>query len=127
MNEDYEYRRAKKRVKAKKGFFYHLASYVIVIGFLFCLNIVTSPFEMWWIFPALGWGVGLAFHYLGVFGFPFLNIGGAEWEEREIEKELRKKQRGRQNLLDKRPTSLEIREELELKELDKRYNDKDFV
>jgi len=124
MNEDYEYRRARKRVKAKKGFFYHLASYAIVIGFLFCLNIVTSPFEMWWIFPALGWGVGLAFHYLGVFGLPFLNIGSAEWEEKEMEKEMRKRE---QNLPKPRSTSLEIREELELKELEKRYDDKDFV
>lgn len=127
MNEDYEYRRARKKVKAKKGFFYHLASYAIVIGFLFCLNLVTSPFDMWWIFPAMGWGVGLAFHYLGVFGFPFLNIGSEEWEEKEMEKELRKTRRHRQNLLETRSTSLETPEELELKELQKRYDDKDFV
>ncbi|MFT5747349.1 MAG: hypothetical protein ACI9XO_004294 [Paraglaciecola sp.] len=127
MNEDYEYRRAKKRVQAKKGFFYHLASYIIVIGFLFCLNLMVSPYTMWFIFPALSWGVGLAFHYLGVFGFPFLNIGSKEWEEQEMDKEMRKTQRDSQNLLDTRSTSLETREGLELKELEKRYDDKDFV
>ena len=44
-----------------------------------------------------------------------------------MEKELRKRGRGRQNLLDTRPTSLEVQDELELKELSKRYDDKDFV
>ena len=127
MNEDFEFRRAKKRVRAKKGFFYHLASYAIIIGFLFLINMVTGPSDVWFIFPALGWGVGLAFHYIGVFGVPFFNFGSAEWEEKELEKELQKQQTRPQNLLETRPTSLKITDELELKEMQKRYDENDFV
>lgn len=127
MNPDYEYKRAQKRVKAKKGFFYHLASYMIIIGFLFLLNMVTTPFDIWFIFPGMAWAVGLAFHYVGVFGLPFVNFNSLEWEERELQKELRKRQVRPNNLLETRSTSLEVVEELELKEYQKRYNESDFV
>jgi len=44
-----------------KGFLAHLGPYVIVIGFLAFINLLTSSYP-WFIWPALGWGVGLAFH-----------------------------------------------------------------
>ena len=127
MNPEFEYRQARKRVKKKKGFYKHLTAYMIVIGFLFAINMLTDPFDWWFYFPALGWGVGLAFHYVGVFGLPGLQFSQPEWEDREMEKELRKARRLRQPLLDQADDSEPLPDELELKELRKNYNDGDFV
>jgi hypothetical protein len=43
----------------------HLNIYCIVIGFLFLLNIFTSGLDdIWFIYPALAWGIGLAIHFV---------------------------------------------------------------
>lgn len=78
--------KARKRIKAKKGFFAHLVSYVSVIGFLFMINMLTSPEFWWFLFPAGGWGIGLASHYFAVFGI--MGVGSRKWEERELAKEI---------------------------------------
>ncbi len=55
---------AKKRV----GFKSHFLSFVIIIPFLWLLWYLTSPNSyMWPLWPTLGWAVGLAFHYAGVY------------------------------------------------------------
>ena len=43
------------------NFFKHLSSYVIVIGMLAVINFITDSSYWWFLWPALGWGVGLAF------------------------------------------------------------------
>jgi hypothetical protein len=48
-----------------KGFLAHLGPYVIVIGMLAVINLLTSDYP-WVIWPALGWGVGLAFHLMAI-------------------------------------------------------------
>lgn len=48
-----------------KGFLAHLGPYVIVIGMLGLINWMTSDYP-WFLFPALGWGVGLAFHLMSI-------------------------------------------------------------
>jgi hypothetical protein len=76
-------------VRKLKGFYLHFAVYCIVISFLTILNLFTSPHYLWVIWVALGWGVGVLLHGLGVFEkFPFLN---GEWERRQVEKYLRRK------------------------------------
>ena len=80
---------AMARVRAIKGFYIHACQYVVVIGALALINIVTLPRYWWFIYPALGWGVGLAFHGLRVFDkIPFLN---GDWERRQVEKQLGRK------------------------------------
>ena len=81
-------RKARKRVKVIKGFYIHAYSYVIMGGFFFFMNMATDPFDMWFFFPMMPWGVGLAFHYLAVFGIPGSRILSREWEEREYERQL---------------------------------------
>jgi hypothetical protein len=49
-----------------RGFFKHLGSYIIIIGMLAMINLITSPDSWWFYWPAMGWGIGLAFHLLGV-------------------------------------------------------------
>ena len=70
--EDHIYKEAKKKVAAKKGFYWHMSIFFIVGMFFFVMNMVTmdgDP-ELWFFFPLLPWSVGLAIHYLAGFGLP---------------------------------------------------------
>ena len=127
MYTEDEFSKAKKRVKAKKSFYQHLMSYAIVNLFLIALNLIVSPSAFWFVFPLLGWGVGLAFHYVDVFGIPGFDILSKEWEDREIERELRDSYQEREpkNMPD--TPSNQKDKSLELKELRKNYDDSDFV
>jgi len=127
MNSSDDVRKAKKKVKSKKEFYQHLMAFVIVNFFLFALNMVTSPFTWWFHFPLLGWSVGLAFHYVEVFGVPGFDILSHEWEDRELDKELRR-MKDEERL--QKPKKLPARtntEELELKELRKNYDESELV
>jgi class 3 adenylate cyclase len=52
--------------KERRGWNGHLVSNVAVAGFLFVLNMITSPMVLWSIFPIAGMGIGL-FSHLPVF------------------------------------------------------------
>jgi signal transduction histidine kinase len=60
-------RRARRRAVAEVGFYGHLQSYLGVIAFLALINAMTTWYP-WFLWPAAGWGLGLFFHYMGVFG-----------------------------------------------------------
>ena len=80
---------ALRHVRKIRGFYGHLAQYVIVISGLVILNLFTSPKYFWAIWPAMGWGLGVLFHGIRVFGkSPFMN---ADWEKRQVEKYLGRK------------------------------------
>jgi hypothetical protein len=51
----------------RRGFFGHLTSYVIVNAFLVTINLITDPGDIWFHWPLLGWGIGIAFHAVGTF------------------------------------------------------------
>jgi len=76
------YERAQKRVKEIKGFYGNLISYCIVIPVLIIINLTTSPDDIWFYFPMLGWGIGIAAHGMNVFAV------GKNWEEKKIRKIL---------------------------------------
>jgi len=76
-------------VRKLKGFYSHLMLYGLVISFLVIVNVTTYQRYLWFIWPALGWGIGILFHGLRVFDkVPFLN---GEWERRQVEKYLGRK------------------------------------
>jgi hypothetical protein len=82
MEDQEAYNRAKKRVRQIKGFYIHATVYVAVNVLLIAINLATSPRQIWFFWPLVGWGIGLAAHGLSVFGLGgFL---GADWEERKI-------------------------------------------
>jgi uncharacterized membrane protein len=83
MSEEEIYQIARKRVEEKKGFYTHLAVYVLVNVLLIIIWALTGAGFPWFIFPLCGWGIGILFHGLGVF---VLNKESG-WERREIEKE----------------------------------------
>ena len=79
------YLRAKKRVDAISGFYWHFAIYIIVNVFLILLIGFNSGDGFRGFGPyatAFFWGIGIMFHFLGVFGFNF--ILGKNWEQRKM-------------------------------------------
>ena len=89
MNEqEIKYQKAKERVEAIKGFYIHLIVYVVVNLILFSINMIVSPDDLWFLWPLMGWGVGLAIHALTVFGYA--SGFSADWEERKIREFMEK-------------------------------------
>ena len=73
-------------VRKVKGFYVHLIQYVVVMAVLVTINLVATPRYWWFVWAAVGWGMGLVAHAASVFNLiPFL--GGA-WERRQVEKYL---------------------------------------
>jgi hypothetical protein len=68
--EGLEKERARKTrlLRRKTRFYRHLWSYLIVIGALLIINILTAG-PWWFQWPALGWGIGLAFNFKAAY-FP---------------------------------------------------------
>ena len=54
----------KKIHKMENGFSGHIVSNIAVILFLFMINMITSPGFPWFIFPAVGMGIGIVTHWL---------------------------------------------------------------
>ena len=127
MEENEILRKAKKRVRAKKGFYIHLTTYVIVMSFLFFINLMTSPNFWWFLFPLAGWAMGIAGHYFTVFGL--LGVGNRDWERKEVAKELERLQQEEDPSLISEGLALPD-DHLELKEkikLPKDWDEQDFV
>lgn len=95
QNEE-RYFKAKKRVDEIKGFYGNLTSYILVNIALLIINLATSPGYLWFFWPLLGWGIGVAIHGMIVFNYlPFL---GKDWEEQKIKEFMEKEQEKKDNL-----------------------------
>ena len=86
--EEIKYQKAKERVEAIKGFYIHLTVYAVVNLILFSINMIVSPASLWFFWPLMGWGIGLAFHALSVFVFG--RGFNSDWEERKIQEFMEK-------------------------------------
>lgn len=78
------YLRAKKKVEKIVGFYWHLASYIIInIVIIFIIVYYGGSLRSFGTYStAFFWGIGLLFHGLGVFGPDFLF--GKQWEAKKI-------------------------------------------
>ena len=90
-SEEEIYKEARRRVKAKKDFYVHLAVYVCVNTFLILIWAFAAGGGFpWFIFPLGGWGIGIVFHFLEVFVFERKSDRGAiEKEAEKIKREQR--------------------------------------
>lgn len=75
---------AQKRASFKS----HLVSYLIVNSFLWALWYFTGRHSdnswnelPWPVWPTLGWGIGLGFHFAGAYIFPQTNSVEKEYEK----------------------------------------------
>lgn len=100
-NNDYlrqqKLERAKKRVASLKGFYIHLAVYVLINTFIL-VNIYLqnrAPDDSFWawehFFTLIFWGIGLGFHAVRVFALK--SLFGPEWEARQIKKIMERDER----------------------------------
>jgi hypothetical protein len=93
----------------------------------------TSPNTLWFVYPVLSWGVGLAIHYVTVFGIPGTRVLTDDWEEEELDKEIRKLKRiyGKKMLKKNLLNSGLDDDGLDLRELDKQaeelFDEEDLV
>jgi len=77
------------RVRKIKGFYIHVIEYVLIVGFLVAVNLLTSPRYFWVLWAAIPWALALGLYGLRVFDrIPFLN---ADWERRAVERYLGRK------------------------------------
>ncbi len=94
MTELEEYQKARDRVQELKGFYAHAAMYLLANAALAVLNLATLKKNdgiVWFIWPLIGWGIALGVHAISVFGIGrFL---GKDWEQRQIQKELDRRQK----------------------------------
>jgi hypothetical protein len=89
--DDALYRQARGRVLQLKGFYSHLAAFVVVNAALILVNLLFSPGALWFVWPLLGWGIGLLSHAAGVYR-PF-RVFPQDWEERKIREYMEKARR----------------------------------
>lgn len=78
---------AMEYVRDIKGFYVHLTQYGAMMVIMLIINLLTSPGYLWVIWPALGWGIGVAAHGLNV--FEVVDFFGRDWERRQLAKRLR--------------------------------------
>ncbi len=90
------YIEARRRVVARKNFYLHFAIYIIVNAMLIVIwattDIKVAEVRFpWFLYPLIGWGIGIIFHFMAVFVFS----AGNGWEKRAIEKEMQKMKNGK--------------------------------
>jgi transcriptional regulator with XRE-family HTH domain len=77
------------QVRKLKGFYIHLAQYVLVVTLLAFINVFASP-NRWWVhWVIIGWGLGVLFHWLQV--SDRFSLFGSKWEKEQVEKRLGRK------------------------------------
>lgn len=82
MHDQERYQLARARVQQLRLFYTHVGVYVSVNILLLLVNLLTSPWSLWFYWPLLGWGIAVAAHAFLVYGAG--GIMGKEWEERKI-------------------------------------------
>ena len=98
QNERYKY--AKERVKRLKGFYWHLAIFIIINSYILVNIYISSSYNNeefwnWATFTTLFfWGIGMARHAWKVFGIQF--FFSKRWEEEQIEKYIKEEEFERQ-------------------------------
>lgn len=85
MTDEAELRRlAVRRADMKLAFRSHVIAYAIVNAGLLAINLVSTPGHLWFYWPMIGWGIGLAAHAAVVY------MDGENIRDRLIEAELEK-------------------------------------
>jgi 2TM domain len=75
-----------QQVRKIRGLYSHIMSYVVVMSGVAAINLLLMPRVIWFIYPLLGWGVGILSHAASVLNV--LPWFGPEWEKRQVEKKL---------------------------------------
>ena len=85
MNNQKTEQTAHQNAKAKVEFRIHLINYIAVNSLLAILNLTLTPGYIWFIWPLLGWGIGIILHALRIYF-----LGTSSIKERMIEEQMKK-------------------------------------
>lgn len=85
MSDGEIYNLAFKRVKAKRGFFIHLVTYILVNVMLWTIYLLNSDRGFWPLWVTFGWGIGVACN--GIDCFYKVNSSAIANEIEKIKKE----------------------------------------
>ena len=84
-------REAISYVNNLKAFHMNWITFIIIMPFLYVLNIKLSPDFLWVVIVGIGWGFGIVLHALVMFGL--FSIFGGAWEQREFQKYMNRNKR----------------------------------
>lgn len=119
MSEEKYYKKARKIVKAKKNFRGSAIAFSIVMPVLIVINLWTSPSYLWFLWALMVWGMGLFGAYYEAYIKPRYDRNESHEVEKEMERmRLRDRKYSRKDDFDER---------LDLRELRKDYDERDFV
>jgi len=85
LHENKSYKRAKERITELKSFYIMIVGYVLLVPFVYFLNIKTIPDYHWFWFPTIGCAIS-------ILGYSIYLFTGKNWEEKKIQ-ELMKKEK----------------------------------
>ena len=83
---------ARKRAGAKLGWYVHALVYLVVNAGMFTASVYGLRQRPWTLYPAMGWGLGLALHGIAV----FMLGSGSQLRERMVHRERERLQREQQ-------------------------------
>lgn len=123
MSERNYYEEARKIVQAKKNFRIMAWIFGTTLPVLIFINLWTSPGHLWFVWVLFGYSMGL----FGVYYEAYIRPKQSANESHEVEKEME-----RMRLRDRKYGNRDVRkddfdEHLDLRELRKDYDERDFV
>lgn len=89
-----EYKKAYREIRKeeeKTAFLVHLVVYILVNIMLIAINLIYTPETIWFLYPLIGWGIGITVHYL--FGVHWIE---KTLKEREAKAEYKAREAGKQ-------------------------------
>jgi cell division protein FtsW (lipid II flippase) len=87
MDQEQKLIQAHQRVAKLRGFYGHVATYVVFMTLLFFINFFSGG-SWWFHWPLFGWGIAVALHALSVFGLD--RVLGPEWEQNKIDEFMKR-------------------------------------
>ena len=88
LSDDKLHELARKRVEFRR----HLLVYFVIIGALWTIWWVTGSGYIWPVWPTVGWGIGVIFHF--IFDYRNSSFLSEEEEYQKIKNELKGESRG---------------------------------
>ncbi len=67
MTDEEKFAEARRHAQSKFDFYVHLAVYLAVIVALFIINLTTGLEYLWFVWPAMGWGIAVLIHGANAF------------------------------------------------------------
>ncbi len=87
--EQQKYLEAKQQVQEIKGFYTHLAIYIVIMCLIITINLIYSPHYLWFLWTLFGWGFGVTMHGFKAFNYKS-PIFGKDWEDKKIKEIIEK-------------------------------------